>query len=74
MKKLIILLVLLSSVYADYKVTQVYSRGPSKSWVTSKYGGMYGGSSLSVINSVKFINKKDGKIVIVSAPFRIEEL
>ena len=79
MKKIMLILLLVGCLFAEYKVTQFYgvtSAGyiTEKSWKTDAYGGVYGGSSSSVINSIKFKNKKDGKIIIVSAPFLIEEI
>lgn len=81
MKKLLFVLLVISSLFADYKVTQYYGSGnrlsPIKnSWITESFNGL----ELNKLNrfrrttSLFFIHKRTGKKVMASIPFTLEEL
>lgn len=79
MKKFSLFILLLAGLFADWKITQYTgssSYGPiTRTWITEKwkfYHSTMSGDSIS--NSLIFVDKETGKTVLISPPFKIEEL
>ena len=84
MQILIIGLCLISGLFADYKVTQInYHVGyHNRTWITEgNSAGWKQFNTYSKVNAIIcsstaiwFIDKKTGKLVIITMPFTVEEL
>lgn len=77
MKKFIILLVLIqASCFADWSIRQYTGPAIYKEWIVEDKDlpyGLIGRASMTEM-IIKFKVKNTGRLVVISPPFRIEEL